>query len=412
MAESRYVSPIDRFQAIRGGRLANEAQQQQNASNKQADPVRQRILGLQEQSMQMQNQQAQGQMDKATQDQKIREAAATAYELIDLPDEQLMPALQQAMPEFVAMARKQGAGIDEVRKRLGGLVNGGIALGVIKQPEQPKAPASVQEFEYGQRNPEFAAYQTEQKKAGATKISNTVGSDGNQYGAPPKDHAWARNPDGSIALTDAGNGFQTPIALPIKGGPAEMEQKSAADKQVKEQGKARRMAMDKIFNGRRDLSQLAALKDRANWTTTGAVGSILGLVPFTEAGGMGKNIQSVKAKVGFETLQKMRENSPTGGALGSITERELDFLQSAIANLDQSQNEEQFKENVAEVMARYERTLALLESEYVPDSPFAKMSEAEITESINQKYPTYLQRKESDSAAKEAAIFSKYGVEP
>ena len=40
----------------------------------------------------------------------------------------------------------------------------------------------------------------------------------------------------------------------------------------------------------------------------------------------------------------MRENSPTGGALGQVTERELAFLQSVEGSLDQAQSEDQLRQ--------------------------------------------------------------------
>ena len=43
--------------------------------------------------------------------------------------------------------------------------------------------------------------------------------------------------------------------------------------------------------------------------------------------------QTLKAKIGFAELNKMREASPTGGALGQVTERELAFLQAVRGKL-------------------------------------------------------------------------------
>lgn len=43
--------------------------------------------------------------------------------------------------------------------------------------------------------------------------------------------------------------------------------------------------------------------------------------------------ETLKAKIGFNELNKMREASPTGGALGQVTERELSFLQAVRGKL-------------------------------------------------------------------------------
>ena len=42
----------------------------------------------------------------------------------------------------------------------------------------------------------------------------------------------------------------------------------------------------------------------------------------------------------------MRDASPTGGALGQVSERELGFLQSVFGSLDQSQTAEELQYNL------------------------------------------------------------------
>jgi hypothetical protein len=69
----------------------------------------------------------------------------------------------------------------------------------------------------------------------------------------------------------------------------------------------------------------------------------------------------IKANQAFTTLQKMREASPTGGALGAVSERELALLQSTITGLEQSQSDAQFQYAMDEIVQRYTRALAALE---------------------------------------------------
>jgi hypothetical protein len=49
----------------------------------------------------------------------------------------------------------------------------------------------------------------------------------------------------------------------------------------------------------------------------------------------------------------MRQASPTGGALGSVTERELDLLQNSMGSLEQSQSKAQFLHNLRRVKNIY-----------------------------------------------------------
>jgi hypothetical protein len=84
-------------------------------------------------------------------------------------------------------------------------------------------------------------------------------------------------------------------------------------------------------------------------TTAGIGGAILGRVPGTGATDMAGDIDSLQAVLSFTELQKMRENSPTGGALGGIAVRELDLLAATIASLKQEQSPERLKENLTRI---------------------------------------------------------------
>lgn len=88
-----------------------------------------------------------------------------------------------------------------------------------------------------------------------------------------------------------------------------------------------------------------ALED-AGGGETGLVGSIMGNVPGTKAYDLRSTITTVKANLGFAELQAMRDASPTGGALGQVAVQELEALQSAVANLDANQSEDQLRGNL------------------------------------------------------------------
>jgi hypothetical protein len=60
-------------------------------------------------------------------------------------------------------------------------------------------------------------------------------------------------------------------------------------------------------------------------------------------------IETVKANLGFDRLQQMRESSPTGGALGQVAVQELVALQATVASLDPRQGPEQLKKNLEKI---------------------------------------------------------------
>ena len=72
----------------------------------------------------------------------------------------------------------------------------------------------------------------------------------------------------------------------------------------------------------------------------------------TDAKQMETYIKNLTANLAFDRLQEMRDNSETGGALGQVTEKELDLLGSSVANLDPASKN--FPEQLAVVRRQYE----------------------------------------------------------
>jgi hypothetical protein len=102
--------------------------------------------------------------------------------------------------------------------------------------------------------------------------------------------------------------------------------------------------------------------------TTAGLGSVVAGVPSSEAKDLSADLKTIKANLGFDELQEMRQNSPTGGALGQVAVQEIEFLQSIIASLDQSQSPEQLKQNLLLAkkakMESDERIRAAFEADY------------------------------------------------
>lgn len=104
-------------------------------------------------------------------------------------------------------------------------------------------------------------------------------------------------------------------------------------------------------------STIERAKDQIGFWTTGPL-SGLAVIGGTPAADLNATLDTIEANLSFRALAEMRANSPTGGALGSITERELQLLGATVANLRQSQSPSQLRENLATI----ERTLTEIES--------------------------------------------------
>ena len=70
-----------------------------------------------------------------------------------------------------------------------------------------------------------------------------------------------------------------------------------------------------------------------------------------------RTIDSIKANVAFDRLQKMRDESKTGGALGNVSNIELGLLESTIASLDSGLSTELLISNLQKVQRHYQNIL-------------------------------------------------------
>ena len=74
-------------------------------------------------------------------------------------------------------------------------------------------------------------------------------------------------------------------------------------------------------------------------------------LPFvaSDAKDTARNIETIKANVGFDKLQSMRDASKTGGALGQVSEMENRLLQSVLGSMEIDQKTPQLIENLKQV---------------------------------------------------------------
>ena len=100
-----------------------------------------------------------------------------------------------------------------------------------------------------------------------------------------------------------------------------------------------------------DALKLAATDDNTT-LIFGPSGAAMALVAGSARSDLEAYMKPIEAEAAFSTLQAMREASKTGGALGQVSDKEIELLKNARGALSRSQSKEQFIQN----LKRYKET--------------------------------------------------------
>lgn len=116
----------------------------------------------------------------------------------------------------------------------------------------------------------------------------------------------------------------------------------------------------------------------AGFTSTGFTGKAYSFIPGTPAYELSQVLGTIKANIGFDRLQKMREESPTGGALGQVAVQELRDLQNSIASLEQGQSGGRLVANLEKIENFYKKWLPAIETDMATATKQAESVGAQI----------------------------------
>lgn len=133
------------------------------------------------------------------------------------------------------------------------------------------------------------------------------------------------------------------------------EKAKAADKEYKN----RLSFLSGQYQTKRMSGFVKQAKDLVNEWSTGWGAALFDRLPASDARKLRTSVDTIKANIGFDKLTQMRAASPTGGALGQVSERELGFLQSVLTNLDTLTDPEQMRENLDAIDRHYKMFLNL-----------------------------------------------------
>ena len=151
-----------------------------------------------------------------------------------------------------------------------------------------------------------------------------------------------------------------PVLRVIPGGPVETQETERQQQQEERQqlaGTAGNVVLD-------DIRRYRDLVSNQGFFTpiTGVTGAIARQFPSTPAADAVALSTTIRANIGFDRIQQMREASPTGGALGNVSDTEVETLQAVLGSLAETQSDEQLLYNLNRLEQIYTGILTKLQA--------------------------------------------------
>ena len=330
-------------------------QRQQNADREYG--MQQEQLAMQKQSNSLQQQRAQREWSQ--QDKELFGKQAMAVDA--MPDG---PERKAAWARIIQSHGTDGLTPEEMDYRTGPKM-GAAAAGIYRDPLEVKLkeaqiakanreaivgdnPSNVREWEYYNKlTPEQRSEYIRMKRADKVMDLGT-----------------------SFGVLNPAN----PSAPPVASVPKDVAGEAVAKAQGKAMGEGAaalpkaRVALDQ-YNQQESVVQGAidkAIGQSDGWTT-GFLGGVTSYVPGTSAHNLSNTLNTIKSNLGFDKLQAMRDASPTGGALGQVSEMENRLLQSVWGSIEQSQTKQQLVENLQSIKNIRARFAQLKQQAYEDD---------------------------------------------
>jgi hypothetical protein len=141
----------------------------------------------------------------------------------------------------------------------------------------------------------------------------------------------------------------------------ELAEQRLSDLKSKQTDKEEKKEASKQFavnHANKVIDDVTAAKSLVSGTTTGLVGAGSSFVPGTDAYNLKQRLLTIKANLGFDRLQQMRDASPTGGALGQVAVQELQALQATVGSLELGQTRDELQKNLDKIELHYNNWLS------------------------------------------------------
>lgn len=165
----------------------------------------------------------------------------------------------------------------------------------------------------------------------------------------PTDFEDISTPDGIVRVYADGRSelLRGPTGAPLTPAPTPADERRQ-ERREERAAAAERAAADAVNKANVALDTIDLAMDSTNWTTAGVAG-VFDWVPGSPPKRLAGYLNTIRANVAFNELQQMRRNSPTGGALGNVSDADMRLLQSTLATLDQQASSEDLQRALATI---------------------------------------------------------------
>jgi hypothetical protein len=119
-------------------------------------------------------------------------------------------------------------------------------------------------------------------------------------------------------------------------------------------------AMDESRRVIEDIDRVIEIAEGSTLPSLGKMSKWVAALPInTAANDVRLLLKNIQANTAFKTLSDMRQNSPTGGALGAISDKELGLLSAAEGTIDPDLSPEEFVRNLKRIRDARSEALSL-----------------------------------------------------
>lgn len=125
-------------------------------------------------------------------------------------------------------------------------------------------------------------------------------------------------------------------------------------KQIQDQAKAASGEVAEVTTAQGQLGLIQEMKDKVNYLTTGPIGMVAAMAPFSDAAALRNMGVTLESNLAFSTLVQLKKD---GGTLGAVSEKELDLLKSEIAKFNPDMKPEDVIRQLETVDKEYRRII-------------------------------------------------------